>query len=71
MGPESTIDGDEIERRVVAVLEASGIPYELHRIDPAFADTAEYCDKYGRSPEHAANTIVVGAAVVAGLSHPV
>jgi prolyl-tRNA editing enzyme YbaK/EbsC (Cys-tRNA(Pro) deacylase) len=52
-------DGEEIERRVIAVLDALGVPYELHRIDPAFADTAAYCQEYGSSPEHAANTIIV------------
>jgi prolyl-tRNA editing enzyme YbaK/EbsC (Cys-tRNA(Pro) deacylase) len=59
--PESAIGGDEIERRVVAVLDATGIPYELHRIDPAFADTAVYCEMYGSPPEHAANTIIVAS----------
>jgi len=57
--PESALDGDDIEGRVVAVLDGLGVPYELHRIDPAFADTAAYCQQYGCSPEHAANTIVV------------
>jgi prolyl-tRNA editing enzyme YbaK/EbsC (Cys-tRNA(Pro) deacylase) len=53
--------GDEIERRVIAMLEGTGMPYELHRIDPAFADTAVYCEKYGCLPEHAANTIIVAS----------
>ena len=53
--------GDEIERRVVDVLDGFGVPYEVHRIDPAFADTAAYCEKYGSSPEHAANTIIVAS----------
>jgi prolyl-tRNA editing enzyme YbaK/EbsC (Cys-tRNA(Pro) deacylase) len=53
--------GDEIERRVVAMLDGLGLSYELHRIDPAFADTAAYCEKYGSSPDHAANTIVVAS----------
>jgi prolyl-tRNA editing enzyme YbaK/EbsC (Cys-tRNA(Pro) deacylase) len=53
--------GDEIERRVVAVLDGLGVPYELHRIDPAFADTAAYCERYGSSLEHAANTIIVAS----------
>ena len=53
--------GDEIERRVVAMLDGLGVPYELHRIDPAFADTAAYCEKYGSSPDHAANTIIVAS----------
>ena len=55
------IGGDEIERRVVAMLDGLGVTYELHRIDPAFADTAAYCEKYGSSPEHAANTIIVAS----------
>jgi prolyl-tRNA editing enzyme YbaK/EbsC (Cys-tRNA(Pro) deacylase) len=59
VGPEATIDGDEVERRVIAVLDGLGVPYELHRIDPAFADTAAYCERYGSSPDHAANTIIV------------
>ena len=61
MGPESAIDSDEIERRVVTVLDGFGVPYELHRIDPAFADTAAYCEHYGSSPDHAANTIIVAS----------
>jgi prolyl-tRNA editing enzyme YbaK/EbsC (Cys-tRNA(Pro) deacylase) len=53
--------GDEIERRVVAMLDRLGLSYELHRIDPEFADTAAYCEKYGSSPDHAANTIIVAS----------
>jgi prolyl-tRNA editing enzyme YbaK/EbsC (Cys-tRNA(Pro) deacylase) len=53
--------GDDIERRVVAMLDGLGVTYELHRIDPAFADTAAYCEKYGSSPDHAANTIIVAS----------
>ena len=53
--------GAEIERRVVAVLDGLGVPYELQPIDPAFADTAAYCERYGVPPDHAANTIIVVA----------
>jgi prolyl-tRNA editing enzyme YbaK/EbsC (Cys-tRNA(Pro) deacylase) len=49
----------EIERRVVAVLDGLGVPYELQPIDPAFADTAAYCERYGVALDHAANTIIV------------
>jgi prolyl-tRNA editing enzyme YbaK/EbsC (Cys-tRNA(Pro) deacylase) len=59
IAPDAANDADEIERRVVAALEGLGVPYEIHRIDPAFADTAAYCEQYGSSPEHAANTIIV------------
>jgi prolyl-tRNA editing enzyme YbaK/EbsC (Cys-tRNA(Pro) deacylase) len=58
---ESTDGGEEIERRVVAALEGFGVPYEVLRIDPAFADTAAFCEKYGSSMEHAANTIIVAS----------
>jgi prolyl-tRNA editing enzyme YbaK/EbsC (Cys-tRNA(Pro) deacylase) len=52
---------DDIERRVVHVLGALGVPYELISIDPAFADTAAFCERYGVPPEHAANTIIVAS----------
>jgi prolyl-tRNA editing enzyme YbaK/EbsC (Cys-tRNA(Pro) deacylase) len=52
-------DGADVEGRVVEVLDRLGVPYELQPIDPAFADTAAYCERYGSSPEHAANTIVM------------
>jgi prolyl-tRNA editing enzyme YbaK/EbsC (Cys-tRNA(Pro) deacylase) len=55
------LDVDGVEGRVVAALEALGVPYELHRIDPAFADTAAYCERYGSSPEQAGNTIIVAS----------
>ena len=54
-----TDDGAEVERRVVAVLDGLGVPYELQPIDPAFADTAAYCERYGVPLDHAANTIIV------------
>jgi len=48
-----------VERRVVAVLDGLGVPYEVQPIDPAFADTAAYCQRYGVPLDHAANTIIV------------
>jgi prolyl-tRNA editing enzyme YbaK/EbsC (Cys-tRNA(Pro) deacylase) len=54
-------DGAEVERRVVAVLDGLGVPYELQAIDPAFADTAAYCERYGVPLQHAANTIIVAS----------
>lgn len=56
---EPVLGADEIERRVVAALDGIGLAYEVHRIDPEFADTAAYCERYGSSPDHAANTIIV------------
>jgi prolyl-tRNA editing enzyme YbaK/EbsC (Cys-tRNA(Pro) deacylase) len=54
-------DGVDVERRVVAVLDSLGMAYELQPIDPAFADTAAYCERYGVPLDHAANTIVVAS----------
>ena len=44
---------------VVAALEALGVDFETIEIDPAFADTAVFCEKYGYPLEKSANTIVV------------
>jgi prolyl-tRNA editing enzyme YbaK/EbsC (Cys-tRNA(Pro) deacylase) len=54
-------DGAAIERRVVEVLDRLGMPYELQPIDPVFADTAAYCERYGVPLERAANTLIVVA----------
>lgn len=49
---------DDIERRVLAHL---GDRAEVVVIDPALADTAEFCDHYGYAPEDSANCIVVAS----------
>jgi prolyl-tRNA editing enzyme YbaK/EbsC (Cys-tRNA(Pro) deacylase) len=36
-----------------------GLPYEIIPIDPAFADTADFCREYGYPLERSGNTIVV------------
>jgi prolyl-tRNA editing enzyme YbaK/EbsC (Cys-tRNA(Pro) deacylase) len=58
---DATEDSPEIEARVAAVLDGLGVPYEVVRIDPAFADTAVFCEKYGFPAEQSGNTIVVGS----------
>ena len=52
-------EGSSVEARVAAVLDGLGVPYTLQAIDPAFADTAAYCERYGVPLERAANTIIV------------
>jgi len=42
-----------------AVLEASGVDFEVMACDPELADTAVFCERYGVSLDHSANTIVV------------
>lgn len=45
--------------RVRRSLDAAGISYEAMPCDPAFADTALFCEKYGVPPSESANTILV------------
>ena len=52
---------DDVERRVVEVLDGLGVPYELWPIDPDYADTGPFCEKYGVPLEHLANTIIVAS----------
>jgi hypothetical protein len=48
---------DELEMRVRAVAEATGVPFEVIECDPALADTAAFCEAYGYSTDISANTI--------------
>ena len=50
---------DDIEARVVAAAEATGVPFERVPCDPELADTAAFCDAYGYAPEDSANCVVV------------
>ena len=44
---------------VVAHLEALGVSYEVVECDPDFADTANFCERYGYSMDASANAICV------------
>jgi len=50
---------DDVGARVRTSLDALGVAYEVMSIDPAFADTAQFCEKYGIPLANSANTIVV------------
>lgn len=52
---------EEIESRVVAILESTGLAFELVPCDPDLADTAAFCAHYGFPLERSANTIVVAS----------
>lgn len=55
-----TAPGTEaIEGRVRAFLDALGAPYEVLPCEPAYADTAAFCEHYGVALADSANTIVV------------
>ena len=49
----------DIENTVLSALERLGVTYELIQIDPDYADTAQFCEKYGYPPEQSGNTILV------------
>jgi prolyl-tRNA editing enzyme YbaK/EbsC (Cys-tRNA(Pro) deacylase) len=50
-----------VGERVRAVLDGLGVPFEVMTIDPDFADTAQFCAKYGIPLDQSANTIVVAS----------
>ena len=51
----------EIEGRVTSFLDDIGASYEVVQIDPDFADTINFCEKYGFPIETSGNTIVVAS----------
>jgi prolyl-tRNA editing enzyme YbaK/EbsC (Cys-tRNA(Pro) deacylase) len=51
----------DIDRQVAGVLDRLGLPYEVMAIDPDFADTAPFCERYGVPLDRSANTIVVAS----------
>ena len=51
----------EIESRVALFLEDIGANYEIVEIDPDFADTINFCEKYGFPIETSGNTIIVAS----------
>lgn len=52
---------NEIEQRVLAELDATGVPYEVIECDPEFADTYPFSERYGYPVEMSANTIVIAS----------
>ncbi|HTS82953.1 MAG TPA: YbaK/EbsC family protein [Myxococcaceae bacterium] len=48
-----------LEASVVAALERAGARYEVLDCDPAFADTAAFCARYGIDPGDSANAILI------------
>ncbi len=57
MPPESL----EAEERVLEAASGTGIPYQVIPCDPDFADTTQFCKRYGSPPETAGNTIIVAS----------
>ena len=49
------------EQAVFDSLARLGVEYEIIEIDPEYADTAAFCEKYGYPPEKSANAIVIAS----------
>jgi prolyl-tRNA editing enzyme YbaK/EbsC (Cys-tRNA(Pro) deacylase) len=60
VGDVSTAARDP-EQETRAVLDRLGVAYEVIPIDPAFADTAAFCERYGYPADRAGNTIIVAS----------
>ena len=60
--------GAAIGERCRARLTALGVEREVLACDPAFADTAAFCAKYGVAPQQSANTLVVAARKEPGVA---
>ncbi len=54
-------DTARLEASVRAALDAAGARYEVMACDPAFADTAAFCERYGIDPTDSANAILVAS----------
>jgi prolyl-tRNA editing enzyme YbaK/EbsC (Cys-tRNA(Pro) deacylase) len=52
---------NDIQPGVRECLERSAMTYKVFGCDPAFADTAQFCEKYGFNPAQAANCILVAS----------
>lgn len=55
------MDDANIEQAVLARVHDLGIDAEVIEIDPTFADTAEFCARYGYGMDESANCIVVAS----------
>jgi prolyl-tRNA editing enzyme YbaK/EbsC (Cys-tRNA(Pro) deacylase) len=53
------VDDEEIEARVRAAAEGTGVAFEVVPCDPALADTAAFCEAYGYAMDESANCVVV------------
>ena len=56
-----TDPSSQIEERVVSFLDSIEADYDIVEIDPEFADTLNFCEKYGFPIETSGNTIVVAS----------
>ena len=52
---------EALNQKIAEAIEALGVAHERMTIDPAYADTAAFCEQYGYPPEKSGNTIIVAS----------
>ncbi|ETX00843.1 MAG: hypothetical protein ETSY1_09650 [Candidatus Entotheonella factor] len=52
---------DALDQKITVAIDALGVSYERITIDPAYADTAAFCEHYGYALEQSGNTIIVAS----------
>lgn len=52
---------EQLDKKVLDVLEQYSIEYTVFQCDPELADTYAFCEKYGFSLSQSANTIIVAS----------
>jgi len=58
-GLDSPVPSPDPSATVASALADLGVAHEVMPCDPAAADTAVFCERYGVAPEDSANTILV------------
>jgi len=53
------MDDSTLAQRVQSAVAALGVPFRVVPCEPALADTATFCARYGFAPEQSANCIIV------------
>jgi len=55
------LSSEEIETNLKETLRNLEVIYEWIEVDPEYADTAEFCERYGFTMEESGNTIIVAS----------
>ena len=61
MSEQQNVESQAIEARVKNYLDDHGVGYDVIEIDPEFADTAQFCQRYSYGLEQSVNCILVAS----------
>lgn len=57
----AAMSAEILHPNVLDVLQSASIPHEALICDPSLADTAQFCEHYGYSPDQSANCLLLGS----------